>query len=105
MTEKSVVDIPIGSVVLANAGRDLSTAMEKRAIAVAVAASGGFVYIADGKERKLEKPKRKNIKHISPAGVNISTDELTNRKLRRLIQGFDPNRVTADQNLLDGEVF
>ena len=92
MTEKSVVDIPIGSVVLANAGRD------KGRYFVAVAASGGFVYIADGKERK-------NIKHISPAGVNISTDELTNRKLRRLIQGFDPNRVTADQNLLDGEVF
>ena len=92
MTEKSVVDIPIGSVVLANAGRD------KGRYFVAVAAS-------DGKERKLEKPKRKNIKHISPAGVNISTDELTNRKLRRLIQGFDPNRVTADQNLLDGEVF
>ena len=84
MTEKSVVDIPIGSVVLANAGRD------KGRYFVAVAASGGFVYIADGKERKLEKPKRKNIKHISPAGVNISTDELTNRKLRRLIQGFDP---------------
>lgn len=99
MTEKSVVDIPIGSVVLANAGRD------KGRYFVAVAASGGFVYIADGKERKLEKPKRKNIKHISLAGVNISTDELTNRKLRRLIQGFDPNRVTADQNLLDGEVF
>ena len=75
MTEKSVVDIPIGSVVLANAGRD------KGRYFVAVAASGGFVYIADGKERKLEKPKRKNIKHISPAGVNISTDELTNRKL------------------------
>ena len=55
MTEKSVVDIPIGSVVLANAGRD------KGRYFVAVAASGGFVYIADGKERKLEKPKRKNI--------------------------------------------
>ena len=53
MTEKSVVDIPIGSVVLANAGRD------KGRYFVAVAASGGFVYIADGKERKLEKPKRK----------------------------------------------
>ena len=51
MTEKSVVDIPIGSVVLANAGRD------KGRYFVAVAASGGFVYIADGKERKLEKPK------------------------------------------------
>ena len=92
MTEKSVVDIPIGSVVLANAGRD------KGRYFVAVS-QRRFVYIADGKERKLEKPKRKNIKHISPAGVNISTDELTNRKLRRLIQGFDPNRVTADQNL------
>ena len=78
MTEKSVVDIPIGSVVLANAGRD------KGRYFVAVAASGGFVYIADGKERKLEKPKRKNIKHISPADVIISTDELTNRKLRNL---------------------
>ena len=44
MTEKSVVDIPIGSVVLANAGRD------KGRYFVAVAASGGFVYIADGKE-------------------------------------------------------
>ena len=40
MTEKSVVDIPIGSVVLANAGRD------KGRYFVAVAASGGFVYIA-----------------------------------------------------------
>ena len=37
MTEKSVVDIPIGSVVLANAGRD------KGRYFVAVAASGGFV--------------------------------------------------------------
>ena len=36
MTEKSVVDIPIGSVVLANAGRD------KGRYFVAVAASGGF---------------------------------------------------------------
>lgn len=42
MTEKSVVDILIGSVVLANAGRD------KGRYFVAVAASGGFVYIADG---------------------------------------------------------
>ena len=40
MTEKSVVDIPIGSVVLANAGRD------KGRYFVAVAASGGFVYIS-----------------------------------------------------------
>jgi len=36
MTEKSVVDIPIGSVVLANAGRD------KGRYFVAVAASGGL---------------------------------------------------------------
>ena len=47
MTEKSVVDIPIGSVVLANAGRD------KGRYFGAVAASGDFVYIPDRKERKL----------------------------------------------------
>lgn len=59
MTEKSVVDIPIGSVVLANAGRD------KGRYFVAVAASGGFVYIADGKERKLESQSVKHKTHFT----------------------------------------
>ena len=73
------MDIKIGSVVRALAGR------EKDRYFVAVAVSGGFVYIADGKERKLSSPKKKNIKHISPADAPKYTGDLTDKKLRRLI--------------------
>lgn len=100
MTEKSVVDIQVGNIVKANAGRD------KGRYFVAIAASGGFVYIADGKERKLQKPKRKNPKHISPAGVNIDVTGLTNRKLRQLIKKvLTQTEFQQTQSLLDGEVF
>ncbi len=81
------MDIKVGSVVKSCAGRD------KNSYFVAVGISGGFVEIANGKERKLEKPKRKNIKHISPTNAFISTEALTNRKLRKVLnelstQGF-----------------
>lgn len=74
-----VDNIKVGSAVLALAGR------EKGRCFVAAAIDGGFVYIADGKERKLEKPKRKSMKHISPVGAFIGTEELTNKKLRRFL--------------------
>ena len=74
-----LADIKVGSVVRASAGR------EKDRNFVAVAVDGGFVFIADGKERKLERPKKKNPKHISPVGETIITEGLTNKKLRRLL--------------------
>lgn len=76
------MNIPIGSLVKATAGRD------KDSYFVAVGEDGGFVYIADGRERKLEKPKRKNPKHISPVGYVTEVGGLTNRKIRRLINEY-----------------
>lgn len=76
---KGFADIKVGSVVRATAGR------EKDRNFVAVAVCGGFAFIADGRERKLEHPKKKNVKHISPAGAEINTEGLTNKKLRRLL--------------------
>ena len=70
------------SLVWATAGRD------KGSLFVAVRAGGGFVEIADGRGRKVEKPKRKNIKHISPAGCPVYTGELTNKKIRRLLNEY-----------------
>lgn len=87
-----MVNIKVGSVVKAMAGRD------KNRWYVAVAVDGGFVEIADGRERKLEKPKRKNIKHISPANAQIGVDGLTNKKLRKLISEFETqNPKDADR--------
>ncbi len=73
------MNIKVGSVVRAKAGRD------KDRWFVAVAVDGGFAEIADGKERKLEKPKRKNVKHISPTEAVIDVNGLTNKQLRKLI--------------------
>ena len=73
------VNIPKGSVVKSLAGRDQGVYY------VAVEAEDRFVFIADGRERKLEKPKRKNVKHISPVGKRIEIVGLTNKKLKRLL--------------------
>ncbi|MBQ9375811.1 MAG: KOW domain-containing RNA-binding protein [Ruminococcus sp.] len=85
------MNIKEGSIVKAIAGR------EKDSYYVAVGIHDGFVEIADGKERKLEKPKRKNIKHISPENAVIDTTGLTNKKLRKLILMFKTqNKNSAD---------
>jgi ribosomal protein L14E/L6E/L27E len=82
MKGKSVVNITVGTPVKAHAGRD------KGSYFVAVGIHDGFAYIADGRTRKLEKPKRKNVKHISPVGAPINIGGLTNKKLRRLINEY-----------------
>lgn len=76
------MEIAKGSLVRACAGRD------KDSLFVAVGVHDGFVYISDGRTRKLEKPKRKNRKHISPLHETIDTTELTNKKLRKFISQY-----------------
>ncbi len=79
---KGCAEIEVGSVVRATAGR------EKDRNFVAVAVDGGYAFISDGKERKLESPKKKNVKHISPVGEKLDMQGLTNKKLRRLLCGL-----------------
>lgn len=88
-------NIRAGSVVRALAGR------EKGRCFVAAAIDGGFVYIADGRERKLEKPKRKSIKHISPVGKFIMTEGLTNKKLRNLLRELETQSTGEDHRFQD----
>lgn len=77
------MNIKIGSIIKASAGR------EKDRYLVVVKLHDGFVEIADGKERKLEKPKRKNIKHISPTHEAVNVEQLTNKKLRKILTEFE----------------
>lgn len=44
-----------------------------------------FVFIADGKTRKLESPKRKNIKHLKLTDKTIGLDNITDKKLRNVL--------------------
>ncbi|MCL1823123.1 MAG: KOW domain-containing RNA-binding protein [Oscillospiraceae bacterium] len=45
--------------------------------------------IADGRRRKLEKPKKKNPKHIAKTNTVIKITDLTNKKLRAELHGFN----------------
>ena len=69
-----------GSVVIADAGRDSG------GFFVVTDTDGSFCYIADGKSRKLDKPKRKNIKHIRPTDSMIDLNDITDKKLRTVLR-------------------
>ena len=70
-----------GTVVISTAGRD------KDYLLVIIRADEKTVTVCDGKERPLEKPKGKNIRHISPTRFTLTEEEMaTNRALRRALR-------------------
>jgi ribosomal protein L14E/L6E/L27E len=71
----------IGTVVISKAGRDKGKNL------VITGIDSGFVFVADGKERKLASPKRKNIKHIQETHEKIDMENITDAALRRLFHG------------------
>ena len=71
-----------GSVVRAEAGRDGGGYF------VIVEADEKYCLIADGKSRKLARPKRKNIKHIRATNSMIDVNEITDKKLRNMLKQF-----------------
>ncbi len=74
--------VKVGSVVISSAGHDCDRAM------VVTAIEGNVVYVADGKERKLASPKKKNIKHVRPTKSSIELSGLTDKKLRQTLKAF-----------------
>jgi ribosomal protein L14E/L6E/L27E len=79
------VELKIGSVVRAKAGRD------KDSFFVVTAVEKEYCFIADGKSRKLTKPKRKNTKHISLTNSMIDIKDITDKKLRVLLRAISGN--------------
>lgn len=71
-----------GLIVCAKAGRDLGRYF------VVLEAESGYALIADGKTRKLDKPKKKNVKHLQATGKEIALTQITDRKLRDLLKEF-----------------
>ncbi len=68
----------IGQIVCSKRGRD------KGYFLVIVAESSDTVYVCDGKERPLERPKKKNVKHLSFTNTVLETDCFkSNKSLRK----------------------
>lgn len=74
------MDFTKGSVVVSKAGRD------KGYLLAVVGIEKDYVLVADGKERPLERPKRKNPKHLAKTAMTVSLENITNRGLRKALR-------------------
>lgn len=72
--------LEVGQIVKSTAGHD------KGDLLVVAGFEGKAVLVCDGKSRPLERPKKKNVRHIESVGTAIGMDLMsTNRKLRKTI--------------------
>ncbi len=81
-----------GQIVCSKSGRD-----KGRFMAV-VEDCGGTVLVCDGKERPLERPKRKNIKHIALTKSCLDEENLmSNRSLRRALKVYNGESIREEE--------
>ena len=82
----------VGTVVKAMAGRD------KDKFFCIVERSQGSVLLADGKSRPLEKPKRKNERHVQATTTILDLELVgTNKKLKAALRPFREAEERQDQ--------
>lgn len=85
-----LLNIARGQVVFSRAGRDAG-----RMFIITEAIDTNYVLIADGDLRKIEKPKKKKIKHLEAAGVII--EHIADKLVRGLkVSNSEIRRALAD---------
>ena len=73
----------VGRIVCSKAGRDKGYFM------IVVDSDEKFVYVCDGKERPLERPKRKNKKHLQFTNTVLEKSSYsTNKSLKKALAVF-----------------
>ncbi|MDE7234933.1 MAG: KOW domain-containing RNA-binding protein [Ruminiclostridium sp.] len=93
------MDFRKGMVVISRAGRDSGKPM------AVVDVRDGYVFVCDGKERRLESPKRKNPKHLAKTDRIVppeQMEQITNRKLRIVLRAC-PTTGSEDQTAEESE--
>ena len=69
-----------GQVFRSQAGRD------KGRLLAALNSDSSYVYVCDGRERKLCNPKRKNPRHLQPCGRSVTDSQMiSDRALRKAL--------------------
>lgn len=92
-----------GDLVISGMGRD-----QNRIFMIIEVIDENYVLMADGMLRKLEKPKRKKIKHLSYFGVCndrilekiTENKKITNAELRKMIRSYDD--MNKEKNYAEG---
>ncbi|MBQ1535966.1 MAG: KOW domain-containing RNA-binding protein [Ruminococcus sp.] len=75
------MDFFVGQIVKAKAGRD------KDGFFVVLSLDGAYAYIADGKSRKVQNPKKKKLIHLAPTKSAAQTFT-TNREIKMALTEF-----------------
>ena len=75
------MDITKGSLVYSRAGRD------KGSLFIVIDKEGDWVYLADGNLRRVEKPKKKRLKHINKTNksAEIDFENISDSMLRKAL--------------------
>ena len=85
------MEYSIGQIVYSKSGRDKNMAF------MVVSVEGDYLYLADGRLRKLEQPKRKKIKHVQ--GTNCINIELKQKlETESYIQNAELAKALKDYN-------
>ena len=74
------MDLKIGTVVISKAGRDKGYPL------AVVGSDGKFVLVADGKERPLSRPKKKNPMHVAKTNRTVAVEGVSDKALRRALK-------------------
>ena len=75
------MELEVGSVVFSKAGRDKGKLMS------VVEVKENCVFVCDGKERPVERPKMKNLRHISITAKKLEKEQLcSNRRLKKALR-------------------
>lgn len=75
------MDFQTGQIVKAKAGRD------KDGFFIIIKLDGKFAYIANGKRRKVDLPKKKKLIHLVPTATVVQ-DFRTNREIIRILSEY-----------------
>ena len=77
------MDSAVGRIVLSSSGRDKGTYL------LCVNQNESFLLVCDGRRRPLERPKRKNPRHIIITDDRLPQEDVqTNRALRRSLRQY-----------------
>ena len=74
----------VGSLVISKSGHD------KNHIYVVMEVESGFAYLVDGKLKTIDKPKKKNMKHIQK--INYKSDEIIKKIDNKELRNEDVKR-------------
>lgn len=86
------MDIVKGSIVRSKAGKD------KGVYFVVLEIEGGYALIADGRRRRVEKPKRKKLIHLAATSSVYEGSAQTNPQIRKVLFSFNYGGEKACQS-------